>query len=263
MNLIAVILVLLNGQAISFPGAQPMKESGVVLVPARGVFQAMGARVDYNPVTRDVVAQKGDTKIEMGIGRMHAWVNGSRVELPLPVRLQNGHVLIPARFVAEAFDAKVRWDSAKNRVLISFNAETSAANKPSTPVTAAPIQVMLKTDKQDYRVGEAVKLTVVARNTSDKNQILNFNSGQSFDISIAPTNEDESIWRWDWSYGRMFTQALREQTLKPGETISFTATWNQTDNSGQPMPRGEYSVAGKIAANDGIEAPLILIRLSD
>lgn len=259
-EIIVALLVFLNGQAISFQGAQPINDRGVVLVPARGVFQAMGASVDYNPVTRDVVARIGETKIEMAIGRMHAWVNGREVELPQPVRLQNGSVFIPARFVSEAFGAKVRWDKPKSRVLISYNANRP---KPSTPLPTAPIEVKFQSDKRNYKSGETVMFTLVARNTGNQEQVLNFTSGQSFDISVTPTNQDRELWRWDWSFGRFFTQALRSKTLKPNQTISLSAMWDQTDNSGKPMPRAEYSVDAKIVANNEIEAPALTIRLSE
>jgi len=260
MNVVALILVLLNGQAISFQGTQPINDKGVVMVPVRGVFQAMGARVTYNSTTREVVAKKGDREIEMGVGRAFAWVNGEQVELPQPVRMQNGHVLIPARFVAEAFGAKVLWNQSKSRVLISYS---PTAPQPSTPVIAAPMEIKFSSDKRHYRVGESVRFTLVARNVSNQDQVLNFNSGQSFDISVTPINQDRELWRWDWSFGRFFTQALREKTLQPNQSISLSATWDQTDNSGKPMPRGEYSVSAQITANDEMEAPSIRIQLSE
>ncbi len=260
MNVVAMILVLLNGQTVWFQGTQPVNDRGVVLVPVRGVFQAMGARVDYNAVTREVTAQKGGTKIEMAVGRMHAWVNGKQVELPQPVRLQNGRVLIPARFVAEALGARVVWDQERSRVLISMD-KSAAGATPSTAINAAPIRVTFTSDKQIYRAGENVTFTLIARNTSDKEQVLNFNSGQSFDISITPTNQDEALWRWDWSFGRFFTEALREKTLKPHQAISFNATWDQTDNSGKPMPRGEYSVNTKLTASSEIKSNGIVLKL--
>lgn len=262
MNIVAMIFVLLNGQAISFQNALPINDGGTVLVPVRGVFQAMGATVDYNPVTRDVVAKKGDTKIEMAIGRMHAWVNGEPVELPQPLRLQDGHVLIPARFIAEAFGARVLWEPAKNRVLISTR-DSNAETVPSTPIDSEPIVVSFRSDKRSYAKGEKAMFTLVARNTSDEDQVLNFRSGQSFDISIMPMNQDEMIWRWDWSFGRFFTEAERTKVLKPNQSMSLSAEWDQTDNSGKPMPRGEYSVSARITANDEIEAPRLRVNLSE
>ena len=262
MNIVAMIFVLLNGQVISFQNTLPVNDGGTVLVPVRGVFQAMGASVDYNPVTRDVVAEKGDTKIEMAVGRMHAWVNEELVELPQPVRLQDGHVLIPARFIAEAFGAKVLWDKAKSRVLISTS-ESDGEAVPSTPVASAPFEISFNSDKANYAKGEKVMFTLIARNASDEDQTLNFRSGQSFDISITPLAQNETIWRWDWSFGRFFTEAERTKVLKPNQSMSLSAEWDQTDNSGKPMPRGEYSVSAKITTNDEIEAPRIRVTLSE
>ena len=41
-----------------------------------------------------------------------------------------------------------------------------------------------------------------------------------------------------WSHGRAFTMALEQITLKPGESRTFEAVWEQKDNAGKDVARG-------------------------
>ena len=48
----------------------------------------------------------------------------------------------------------------------------------------------------------------------------------------------EVVWRW--SHGRAFTMALEQITLKPGESRTFEAVWEQKDNAGKDVPEVDY-----------------------
>lgn len=125
----------------------------------------------------------------------------------------------------------------------------------------ATLSAIITAEKKTYARGQLVRFTLTVRNTGKNAQKLTFNSGQSFDITATPSGRPEPAWRW--SHDKMFTMALRELTLKAGATQSWTATWEQTDNDGNPVPRGEYSIAGRIVANGGIAAPPLTITLSN
>lgn len=125
---------------------------------------------------------------------------------------------------------------------------------------AMTITVRLLTSKRTYRQGETVRFTIIAQNIGKTKQTLKFRSGQSFDIT-AVTDDDEQ--RWDWSRGRMFTQALRQITLEPGAARQWAATWKQVDNDGALMARGEVIVTAKLMANGGIRTAPRTIKLAD
>jgi hypothetical protein len=71
---------------------------------------------------------------------------------------------------------------------------------------------------------------------------LNFSSGQQYDFEVRRAGQ--SVWRW--SSGRLFTQALTELTIGPGERQVFTVTWNQQDNEGRPVAPGAYTAAATL-----------------
>ena len=78
-------------------------------------------------------------------------------------------------------------------------------------------------------------------NTASAPLRLEFNSGQQFDFVVSSGARE--VWRW--SAGQMFTQALRSETLAPGETETYTATW-------APLPgsAGEYTVRALLTARN-------------
>lgn len=104
----------------------------------------------------------------------------------------------------------------------------SAACRP--PVAAAPapssgdaagnasaLVVTLQTDA----AADSVRFTLQVTNSSSEPVTLRFSSGQSYDFSVR----DGATEVWRWSGDMMFTQALRAETLAPGQTRSWSETW--------------------------------------
>jgi hypothetical protein len=50
--------------------------------------------------------------------------------------------------------------------------------------------------------------------------------------------------RWKWSDNRAFATVLTEIVFAPGESRTFSATWDQVDRSGQVVPSGRYEARG-------------------
>ncbi len=123
-----------------------------------------------------------------------------------------------------------------------------------------PVLVQLLTSKRRYREGETVRFTIIARNIGTTRQILRFRSGQSFDITVTSDDEEQ---RWDWSRGKMFTQALRAIVLEPGAAHTWTAIWKQVDNDGELMARGPVIIKAKLLANGTINMAPRTISLTD
>ena len=115
----AEVRVVIDGSVMQFPDQQPMQSSGRVLVPLRGVFERLGASVDWNSDDQTVTAHKRGTRVMLVIGRHHATVNGNDVRLDVPARLVGGSTMVPLRFVSEALGAEVSWNEAMLEVDIT------------------------------------------------------------------------------------------------------------------------------------------------
>lgn len=93
-------------------------------------------------------------------------------------------------------------------------------------------------------IPEAVTVTLTVTNRGDTPQTLTFPTGQIGDITVVAG--EEVVWRW--SEGRLFTQAIQEQSLDPGESLSMTATWSEPGS-------GSYRVRATVeAANTDLTA---------
>jgi hypothetical protein len=112
------IRVALDGQFLTFDQA-PVIENGRTLVPLRVIFEALGAEVDWDHETRTVTAAKENRVITMQVGNFDMIKDGESVSLDVPPVLMNGHMLVPVRAVAEAFNAIVAWDNENRMVSIT------------------------------------------------------------------------------------------------------------------------------------------------
>ncbi|MDF2937233.1 MAG: copper amine oxidase [Paenibacillaceae bacterium] len=111
--------VTVNGRSISFEQT-PVNWQGNVLVPMRAVFEALGAQVSWNQTTRTATGQKGSTTASVTIDSFTAVQNGKEYRLEAAPRLINSTTMVPVRFIAESFGAKVEWDGANAAVRITM-----------------------------------------------------------------------------------------------------------------------------------------------
>jgi hypothetical protein len=89
------------------------------------------------------------------------------------------------------------------------------------------------------RLGDAVAMTVKARNQSHSDQELQYTSTQPITIAVR----DDSG-RLVWSLPRTGPwQGDLIEHLAPGKSRTFVGEWKQRDMSGMQVPPGTYSVA--------------------
>jgi hypothetical protein len=138
------------------------------------------------------------------------------------------------------------------------SATPPAKSKEEKPKTE-PIAVSFSLAQNVSGLGRVVAFSLTARNTSNEAQTLLFNSGQNFEITATPVNAKAKQPLWRWSNDKMFTQALRRETLRAGESKTWTAIWQGEDNNGNSAPRGPYLLEATIMANGGLKpAPITL-----
>lgn len=112
------ITVLFNGNELS-TDVEPYIKNDSVLIPARAIFEALGAEVDFDAETKTVTANRGDVKTEISIGSEYAFVNGEKIQLAVPSEIQNSRTMVPLRFVSDAFEAKTDWESESKTAVIT------------------------------------------------------------------------------------------------------------------------------------------------
>lgn len=111
------IEVQLDEEIIKFD-QDPFLKDGTTLVQFRPLFEAMGLDIEWDPVGRVVTGTSEHTVISLTIGNETAAVNGKRLKLLRAPEINNGHTLVPVRFVGEATGALVAWNPYKPQILI-------------------------------------------------------------------------------------------------------------------------------------------------
>ncbi|NHN28553.1 copper amine oxidase N-terminal domain-containing protein [Paenibacillus agricola] len=112
------IIVTVDEQLQKFDQT-PVNVDGRTMVPLRAIFEALGAKVEWDGATQTITATKDDTKITLAINSNEAWVNGKMVMLDVPAKLINENTMVPIRFVSEALGANVEWDNNSHSVIIT------------------------------------------------------------------------------------------------------------------------------------------------
>lgn len=112
------------------------------------------------------------------------------------------------------------------------------------------------TDQRTYGRGENVVITLIKRNTSNRNITLRYRTAQRYEFQAR--RGTAIIWRW--SRGRFFAQTTSTVTLRPGESQVFRVVWNQRNNQGQQVAAGLVTIEGfNVAeglANQGISTTI-------
>lgn len=112
------IRIRVKGQFL-YTDVEPILVNNRTLVPARAIFEAIGATVNYDESTETATAVKNDITVTITKDSSDAYVNGEKHTLDVPATMINDRFLVPVRFVSEAFNCKVGWDDWTQIVSIS------------------------------------------------------------------------------------------------------------------------------------------------
>lgn len=96
----------------------PIVKDGTTYVPVKGLFEELGAQVNYDDSTNTAIITKGKLTIKLKLGSNVVDVNGSKKQLSNNIFTVNDHVLIPLRFVSEALGYTVKWDNNTQQIKI-------------------------------------------------------------------------------------------------------------------------------------------------
>ncbi|MDP2652211.1 MAG: stalk domain-containing protein [bacterium] len=104
------ITIRVNGVPIA-PDVAPFIENNRTMVPIRFVAEALRAHVGWDGEARMVSVSYQGKLIILFIDSAEAFVDGVSVRLDAPAMIDNSRTFVPLRFVAEALDQNVGWDS--------------------------------------------------------------------------------------------------------------------------------------------------------
>ena len=119
------IRVVVNGEKVVFPDAQPYMDSNSrILIPVRFVSEKLGAEVGWDPAHQKVTITDSTHTVVLVIGKKQMTVNGQTKTLDTAASVKNSRTYVPIRFVSEALGATVEWDSKGKSVYINTNGKS-------------------------------------------------------------------------------------------------------------------------------------------
>ena len=107
----------INNQAVTMDVA-PQLIGNYTMLPLRFVGENFGLTVDWNGQTQVVTCTGGGKTVLLSMKTGNASLNGQTVSLPAKPVMKNDRVLVPVRFVLEAFGKQVDWESGSKKVII-------------------------------------------------------------------------------------------------------------------------------------------------
>ena len=141
--------VIVNNQEITELPVQPILQNERILVPARVVFERLGAEVGWHEGNRQVSVFYRSNVLVMTIDSINATLNGLPIVLPTAPIIVNSNTLIPLR-PAELMGFYVSWDDNMRAAIVNSPAYSPVNSNPppsippnvvSPPDTVSPPQI--------------------------------------------------------------------------------------------------------------------------
>ncbi len=220
--------VFVNGTKIFFEDQGAVIVDGRTLVPARGVFEAMGAKVSWNEDLRQVQIESADDntwvrliiddanmKVYDMSGLFASLFAGQDFEAPETVveldvapQIIGDRTMIPLRAISEAINAEANWDEEAYAVQITSEdapVNEAAESKPTLTLSAASDTVA-----EGDTVDLYVNVSNLPANTfvSGVTAAVEYNTENFEYVSSAPVNGDTEI-----------TNALKDDNANMGENL--------------------------------------------
>jgi len=135
------IIVTAHGERVTFPdGQSPIVVDGRVLVPLRGVFEALGFDVFWNSEDHFATLKRARTYVFIPVGSdtfsVMGGVSGNTGTptayhtLEVPAQIIGGRTFVPIRHILEAVGYRLEWQSATRTVAISSDTGRAVSFSP-------------------------------------------------------------------------------------------------------------------------------------
>jgi len=145
------ISLYVDGKKVSSDVA-PVAVSGRTMVPARSIFEKLGAEVTWFGSRQQIIIRSVKARIVLNLGSDIAYVNNKSVKLDVEPMVINGRTLIPVRFVSEELGYNVKWNPNDNSVHINTKEDKiipdvekiSVTKKGNATVVTAKVSNMVR-----------------------------------------------------------------------------------------------------------------------
>ncbi|OAT87073.1 copper amine oxidase N-terminal domain-containing protein [Desulfotomaculum copahuensis] len=103
--------IFANGQEVQ-SDVNPVVRNGRTLIPLRAVANAIGvgnSAISWNQHNNTVTINNHNTIINLPVNSPTVTVNGRAQNIDVPAQMYNNRVMVPLRFISQAFGKPVNW----------------------------------------------------------------------------------------------------------------------------------------------------------
>jgi hypothetical protein len=114
-------LVYIDGQIQIGMDVTPYITNGRTFLPIRYVAEALGVSAEHivwDNASQTATILQGSKQVKLKIGSNVLIVNGNSVVMDIKPELRNDRLMIPIRYISEAFGNKVTWDQSNQSITI-------------------------------------------------------------------------------------------------------------------------------------------------
>ena len=108
--------IMVDGKPVTLPRPAYMV-GGRMLVPAKPVAQAMGAKVSWMAQSSTLIVERGTAKVTFTVGKPVALV-GSQPMMTVAPRLDGGILMVESRTLIEGLGCTLQWEPLVNTVYV-------------------------------------------------------------------------------------------------------------------------------------------------
>ena len=205
--------VYVDGREIFFDDQAAVIKDDRTLVPARGVFEAMGAKVEWDGEKRQVqvtsadeqtivrlVIDDADMKVYDMSGLFAALMSGQDfhapetvVTLDVPAQIMNDRTMVPLRAISEAVNANVEWYSE------AYMVDITTKNAPTVKTYEDKPSYLLSSNVTTAKEGETIDLYIDVKNLPKDTYVSSVTAGINYNpenfeyVTASLVNGDNEI----------------------------------------------------------------------
>jgi len=115
----------------------PYIKGGTTMVPLNVVQQIPGITVKWDNTSKTVTIVQNGEFVKLKAGEKTATVGSKKVALVVASSLEKGHVMVPLRFIAEAAQAHIIWNSDTRTIYVAKASDALTTQLASTNLAEA------------------------------------------------------------------------------------------------------------------------------
>lgn len=219
------VFVAINGNKLTGLKMPPIVLNDFTLVPAREVFEAMGATVEWKKELEQVYVKYNDKLVVIPIGSTKAYVNGTATNMQTAAKIINNKTMIPLRFVATSLGMKVNWNKT-TRIADIDTGNISSDNIDDTTITTTvavttteesttEATTLNTTTEATTSTTEATTVTTKETTTETTSTVADINNISSIILTKGSSSKDSLVIQGD------YTPKVKSTFSSDGKTLTL------------------------------------------